>query len=84
MNLSLSLMKENISKPTASSESCSSANEVYTYDICVIAEVRSNNTSMSYEVILKTERQREITKVAARGTTLPRMRTYLFEQVFER
>ena len=24
------------------------------YDICVIAEVRSNNTSMSYEVILKT------------------------------
>ena len=24
------------------------------YDICIIAEVRSNNTSMSYEVILKT------------------------------
>ena len=35
------------------------------------ANVRfSNNTSMSYEVILKTECQREITKVAARGTTL--------------
>ena len=34
------------------------------------ADVRfSNNTSDHLEAILKTERQREITKVAARGTT---------------
>ena len=58
-------------KPHSDTRAVRSANEVTVLTtFASFADVRfSNNTSDHLEAILKTERQREITKVTARGTT---------------